>query len=51
MLRKSAQRWGDKPAMLYPTKEGYKSLTYRELPDRVRTYAGVLEASAGAPML
>lgn len=44
VLRKAAQQWGDKPAMLYPRKGKYESLSYKDLPERVRSYAGALRS-------
>lgn len=43
LLRRSCQRWGDKSAMQYPTKDGYQSISYSELARRVRCYAGALQ--------
>jgi len=41
MLRTTCEKWGEKAAILYPDK-GFKAVSYRELLEIARSYAGVL---------
>jgi long-chain acyl-CoA synthetase len=44
LLRASAGKFGDKPAMLAPDKDGFRPISYRELYDLAHRYAGVLRS-------
>lgn len=44
MLRQSCARWAAKPAMLHPDKEGHQPVTYAELWQKVRGYAGAIRS-------
>lgn len=41
-LRQSVAKWGDKPAMLYPSGKEFLPISYTDLAKRVRSYCGVL---------
>ncbi|MFQ3587495.1 MAG: long-chain fatty acid--CoA ligase [Fimbriimonadaceae bacterium] len=44
VLRESCRKWADKPAMLAPTGKSFEPISYRQLADRVRAYAGALQS-------
>ncbi|MEZ0324700.1 MAG: long-chain fatty acid--CoA ligase [Fimbriimonas sp.] len=44
LLRKQAAKYGSKPAILAPSKEGFQPTSYAEMADLVRGYAGALKA-------
>ena len=43
MLRTNCQRFADRIAMLNPAKEGFEEIRYRDLGERVRRYAAVVD--------
>ncbi len=44
LLRKQAARYGDKTAILAPSKEGFQQVSYAEMAAAVRRYAGALKS-------
>ncbi|HZH97490.1 MAG TPA: AMP-binding protein, partial [Fimbriimonadaceae bacterium] len=44
MLRRSCRTYADKDAMLCPDGKGFRRITYRELEEQVRLYAGALKS-------
>src|SRR5688572_5153449 len=42
LLRTSCRKWPDKTAMLRPTKDGFKPITYKELWEHARMHAAAL---------
>lgn len=44
MLRRSISRWPDRPAMMVPEGNAFRTITYKELGVLVRRYAGALKS-------